>query len=426
MKTLCMLLLVLLAHGVWAGEAAAPVAPPTQVHAQDGATEAVYRASLKWFDDYLAQNKVDELVPAAEGIADRLIAGGNLYAGGDLAFSDDYEDRAGGMPATKIWNANRMAPNDVFLLGLLAQNDKSARNFFPAWIGQNNGRFTSALTVYLGSKKWPQVSRLQTVPNPERWKSGLYFMDTNAPEGADWPSLAVGQMATLAVSWALEVEIVAAASRKGKTLATYTSMFEPNSKEFNDKITGKTWVDDLKIEPIPAGKLGREYLIECRRQVAEFLSNGQAQQVRRAAERLAATQRKGGVIWTVTMGHLLARGAQIPMELTHLFFFGRAWQWTAPQGVQSGDTLLYIGYMEYPKNEVEACLKVGADAVVVSLDAPPEGPQDARVTAIRSCWERWDGVVTVPGYPYKAAPSSSVVQTPQWFSLMAEAQVLLR
>ena len=83
---------------------------------------------------------------------------------------------------------------------------------------------------------------------------------------------------------------------------------------------------------------------------------------------------------------------------------------------------MFFGYIKYPKEVVDATLKAGADAVVVVVD---EIPKDDKVTGIRSSWEKWDGAVAIQNYPFKAAPSSAIITTVEWYSLMAEAQALL-
>lgn len=391
----------------------------------DEITERIHAAALAWLDNYLKKNKPDELVPIAEAIADRLIAGGNLWAAGDPAFSDELNFRAGGLAGTRIWaQGQKLEKSDVFIVGQLACNDKASRFFHPAFIGQAYGPFRNVLTVHIGSHNWPQVARVDEMTKKERWSQGFYSIDTDSPEADSWEAVAVGQMSTLAVWWALDVEIISALSRKGKTAAVLGSIFAPDAEAFDDKIKGKFILEEPKVEPIAAGKLAREYLATCRRQIAAFLETAQQLELRKAALRIADCQKRKAVIWTVMEGHVHARGAIVPQELSQLLVYGSAWEWEAPpQGLHPGDTLLYFGYIKYPKEVVDVSLKAGADAVVLVVD---ETPKDEKITGIRSTWERWDGVVPIPNYPYKAAPSSAVVTTVQWYSLMAEAQALLR
>ena len=385
----------------------------------DGVSEKIHAAGIAWIDAYLKSNKPDELVPIAEAIADKLIAGGTLYIAGDPAFCDELDFRAGGLAGVKTWNGvQRMEKNDVLLIGVISAGDKGARFFRAGPFVGSYGSLTQALTVHIGSHNWPQLERLGEMINKDRWKAGLYFLDTQAPVGGSMEAVAIGQMSTLAVTWALEAEIAAAISRKGKTPSVLGSIFAPGANEFDEKIKTKSVLDEPKIDAIPGGKLGREYLTVCRRQIAAFLESGQSQQLRKAAARVADAQRRKAAVWTITEGHVHARGAIVPAELTRVVVFGPSWTWEAPQGLHTGDLLLFVGYLAFPKEAVDKARTAGADAAVIVAD---DGPNDEHVTTVKSSWEKWDAVVTLPGYPYKGMPSSAILTTLHWYALMAEA-----
>ena len=387
-------------------------------------TEAIYRAALAWFDQRSKDDTVAKLIPMAEAIADRVIAGGSVYAAGDPAFCDELNFRAGGWSGVKVWEpGQRMGEKDMLLIGILNPLDKGARQFHAGWIGAGYGQYTAALTVYIASRNWPQTTKLDEIVDKARWRGGFNVLDTGAPEGSSWSDVALGQLATVAMEKVLEGEIFAALTRKNHTPAVLASIFAPGADAFDEKIKGKLFIDEPKVEPIAAGKVGTQYLSECRRQTAAFLEQKQPEQVRNAARRLADCQQRKGVIWTVVLGHIHARGAIIAPELTRLFIYGPAWEWeNAPKGLAPADTLFFLGYLSFPQAEVDAALKFCKDAVVISVD---DGPANDRITTIKSCWEKWDAVADIPGYPYKALPSSAIAHTLQWYSLMAEAQALL-
>jgi hypothetical protein len=257
----------------------------------------------------------------------------------------------------------------------------------------------------------------------ERWGERLKFLDTGAPEAIGWEKICVGQTATLAVSWSLELEIVSALSRKGKTAAILGSIFAPGADEYDKKISGKLFVDEPKIDPIPAGKLAKDYLALCRKQISAFIEKQQATKLRAAAQKLADCQKRKGVIFTLCDGHFWVKGVSIPPALSRLVLYGAAWQWENFKGMKPDDTLLYFGYIKYPQPAVDAALKAGSDAVVFAVD---EIPANDKVAPVQLTWEKWDGAIEIPNYPYKPAPASAVVQMPQWYSLMAEAEALLK
>lgn len=397
--------------------------PATTTQPGDGPTETIHRAALAWFDQYLSGDAVDKLVPPAEAAAEKILAGGAVYLAGDPGFTDEMYFRAGGFAGSVVWTGQKITEKDVLIIGLLDQTSKASRYLTPAWIGQARGNISPALTVHIASAQWPQAAKLKEITDPKGWKNGLHMLDTAAPDGGAWSHISLGQMATVAVARAFEAEVAAAITRKGKTPAMLASVWEPGGSDFDGKIRGKATLDQPELKAIPAGKLGREYLTACRRQIAAFLTTNQAPAVRQAAARLADCQKRKGTILAVADGHIHYRGDIISSQLSRLLFYGPIWQYEPGQGLAKGDTLLFVGYLKAPDKLVPAALAAGADVVVMTVE---DGPADPNVTTIRSCWEPYDSVVELPGYPYKIEPSSSVVQTPQWYSLMAEAEALLK
>jgi len=80
--------------------------------------------------------------------------------------------------------------------------------------------------------------------------------------------------------------------------------------------------------------------------------------------------------------------------------------------------LLWLGYLDYPAAEVEKVLAAGGKAVTLTAS---DGPTDDSRININGHWDKWDSAVNVAGLPVRILPTSGVVQTPQWYALMAEA-----
>jgi hypothetical protein len=210
---------------------------------------------------------------------------------------------------------------------------------------------------------------------------------------------------------------MAAATRRGKTLATYASDWEPNGRRWDATVKDKHLHPTIRVPAIRAGKLGTQYLRIVRRQIAAFAAT-QPKQVRLAAKRLAAGMRRGATVWMVTNAHLHTFGSAVPGQLKHILMFGRGYAWPYFAGrIPRGDILLHFGYLRYPHRPVREALRRGCEAVVICVDA---GETNDRLTHIRSCFEDFDTVVELPNYPIRVLPSSGAVQTPQWYALMAE------
>jgi hypothetical protein len=412
---------------------------------RSGLTEQIHQDAIGWLDRYLGGGGPEELAPLAEKIIARLMGGGHLYVTGDPGFCDELNFRAGGLSAAKIWpQSQELSDNDVLLIGYFDENSKVTRLLLPAWIGQSRGNIAKALTVRIGSARWPLIAKPTLINIPAEWPGGLYLLDTDAPETDTVARQAQAQFRTVALTMALEGEIIAAATRRGRTVGVLASLGAPNGGRFDAAIRDMPFVDDLKLDPvpegtppqllqvvsgkrldpIPAGQLARQYLTVCRKEFASFLADpANLAQVRAGAERLAACQKRGGTIFTVCGGHILAHGAAVPPELTRLLVYGNNFNWEKPfPGIEKNDTLLYMGYLGYPETQVKNALAAGADAVTMCV---ADGPKNPRVTLIHNTWERWDAVVDVPGYPYKALATSGLHHTLVWYSLMAETQAMM-
>ncbi len=390
-------------------------------------TEQVHQTVADWLAHWLTPKREANLTQLAEQIVTRLAAGGTLYVAGDAGFCDEMYFRAGCFAGSVVWNVTQpfLGTNDVLLVGWLEGNGKATREFRPAFIGQNQGRISSALTIVVASARWPLVTRTLEVADARKWPAGLCLLDTDAPPTERMADFAVGQIATVAAAHALEGEMIAAATRRGRTLAFYPSLGAPGGDTFCERIRAKSFLDEPHLAPIPAGKLARAYLEACHGYVSAFLASDEPAQVRRAAERIAACQRRGGTAWTVVSGHVLQRGGTVPPELSSLALYSGRWQWEAPRGLHADDLLCNLGFFDYPQKEVDAARGIGAEVVTLSVAG---GPAREQVTNIRCFWSTNDGTVEVPGYPagYRALPSSVVSMSAFWYSLMDEACACLR
>jgi hypothetical protein len=427
-RRLCLIAVVALVcvHLSWPGRAEVPAgsAPSGGREAAsrpaEGITESIYRGALAWLDK--AGEKVDEMVPAAEEAAERLAAGGTLYAAGNGGFADELETRAGGFPFTQRWSGQRLGSDDVVLVGRYRPHEMDDRFARPTSIARGYGRrFGRGMLVHFASHRWPEVARVVPMVDRRHWGNRLHLFDTGTPPGAAPADLCLGQLATTALAWAFHGEVIAAATRKGKMLATYASDWEPNGRAWDATVRDEHVHPKYTVPPIQAGTLGKKYLKICRDQIAAFLSSGQADQVRLAAGRMARCLNDGRAVWITCDGHVHPRGSLVPAGLAGVILQGRSYDWGfAASRLPGGDMLLYMGYLRYPRRSVDQALGRGVDVVTVSVDP---GPTNDHLTHILGCWKDWDTVIDLPKYPIRVLPSSGVVQTPQWYALMAETLV---
>ena len=386
----------------------------------DGITEGVYRACLAWFDWAIESGAVAKMVPTAEKAAERLIAGGDLQGAGNPGFCDELDVRAGGFPFARRLNMDVPGNGDVVLIGHF-RPDGSDFEYGLLNAEQRKRDYGQALVVHFGSHRWPHLRKAAATTGPQA-DDRLVLIDTNAPAGGDWPAVCVGQMATTALAWAFHGEVMSAATRRNRTLATYASDCEPGGYEWDDSVRGQHLHPTYRVAAVEAGKLGNEYLRICRSQIEQF-ARTQTAAVRGGAARMARCMYRGGSVSILTSGHIHVRGALMP-SLPGLSLAGREDAWNGVRyDMKAGQCLLWMGYLRYPKEVIDEALAGGAEAVVFTVD---DGPSDSRRTHVRGCWADFDTVVSLPRYPIKVLPSSGVVQTPQWYSILAEAEAAYR
>lgn len=389
--------------------------PPTAAQPGDGPTETICRAAIAWFGEALSH--VDELTPAAEAAADGIIAGGKIYAAGSPGFVQELYGRAGGFGFLVAWRGERLRPEDVLLIGHLTPREETERMIDLPTLACGGGWNMRGTVIYISSSNYPVVARTVPLIVKQKWGGRLHIIDTRAPLGGSWSDVSLDQMSAAAMAHALSGEIFAAASRKGKTLATLGSDVEPAGPRWDKSVEGMNVNPKFTIPPIPAGQVAKDYLMTCRNQVAQFLESGQAKQTRLAGERIAATLASGKNVFVVCAGHIHVLGSAVPREFARLTMYGRPWEWRDAV-LQAGDMLIYIGYLDYPRKDVEKALASGANAVTLSAS---EGVDDDRRVHVRSPWRPWDTCVNIRDYPVRILPSSGVVETVEWHSIIAEA-----
>ena len=396
--------------------------PPAASKPAEGVAADVCRAALAWFDKAIASDAVGKMVPAAEAAAERFIAGGSLLAAGNGGFADEMFYRAGGFPFTYVWREELPDDNDVVVIGLY-RPDADGFEWSLSGAKAREDTFGRAMIVHFAGHGWPLVKSLVRRQGGKAPDARLHMFDTGAPAGKGIEAECVGQLATTALAWAFHGEVIAAATRKGKMLATFASDWEPDGLEWDQSVLDHHVHPTCKVPPIAAGEIGTRYLKACRQQVADFLAT-QIPQVRLAAGRLAHCLKRGGRVWLVSQGHIHARGSTVPPALPRVINAGREGQWRWESGdADKGDVVVWMGYLRYPADQAEDVLRIGADLVSISVDA---GVNDERRVHIFGCWKDYDTVVELPKYPIRVLPSSGVVQTAQWYAILGEALAAYR
>ena len=353
----------------------------------------------------------------AEQAADRLIAGGRLYAAGDeRGFVSEAYYRSGGMmmllPSGQEW-----AENDVVLVGTLNLNPDGQRAELRAM------REAGALVILFGSEESPLKDEADFLIS-----NG--FLLGAAPvvtiEGWSEPICPAAPVANIAALWTFEGELVAACTRRGKMPVMCLSIYMEGAQERLTKYEPYAFHEDMVIAPVPPGQVGGDFLAEMRRCLGGMRAH-QIPAFQKGGRRIASVIHIGYTGWVVARGHHLQHH---PFKLPGnpgILNSSRAATRGPDQLAQlvtamgPKDALVYVGYYPNPTEYLEY-LRVARFPSVFIIGGQETDPLTPNPweTNIDPYWERGDACVEIPGYDIKILPPSGVIQTTALWMIIGE------
>lgn len=434
----------------------APLAMPPAGPPPSNALQQCIAVMLQAADH--AESLLPQMSRAAEGAAARWIGGGDLYVGGDFSFSDEAFYRAGGLvnlrrigPCKRNKNGaqvmwDEVPEQSVILYGMHHNADPALILFDDL----GHLMFERDTVVFFGSGEWIACQRSVEGLKRRLPAERFFFLDTAAPRDASFVTAGgrrygdYAGMVTAIHMWAYTAELVAACTRQNKTPAIWPSGAIPGYEEWEKKYADTRFHEDMTVQPIEAGVLGRRYLEILKRQIRAC---GEAAPRVRSAARLLAEVPAGRGVYVMVDSHLLPGETWLPKELPHWMLVQRPWRWRrAALTVEKGDAIFWLGSFDWPASQIGKAVENGNPFVAVSLYGPGRNPQhaplvtpgsvpkegtqgaagNARVAVepattdsdpvppgvvwIPAPWQYPDAVVEIDGYPLPACPTSSIIQ----------------
>lgn len=223
-------------------------------------------------------------------------------------------------------------------------------------------------------------------------------------------------LANMLNGWTFEAELIAALTRMGKMPVMYQSYMVPEGKDWANKYSGKQFHDDLTIEPIAPGVLGKAFLNQIRENVRLF-DTRQSANLNRAVALIVDEKKAGHNTVIASMGHspftYLGKGEEtawsqsFDLEATvpaHV----EAYQKGAPEGA----LVLRIGYTGFKPDEATVLKDKKQRVILVSTQNPaPEAKIPADLQQyIDMEWTFGDASTPIAGYPIKVLPPSGIMQ----------------
>ncbi len=383
------------------------------------------------------ESSLPEMTRSADVAAERLLAGGNLYAAGQEPFVIESYTRAGGtMMLTRYSNETALSENDVILVGAWTNDDEIAVAVCKR--AKDAGAYVVLFSPAFEDPKAPLVELCD-----------MHVVNFSVP---DSPAVAIGEeervvpisrLSNVTALWTYTAELVGSLTRKGKMPVMWQSSVLPGGRERNKRYHGaadrskRRFHDDMTVPPQPEGWLGGRYIDAIRRQVMG-LRGPVLEQLADAAGQMAECVRDGGTVHVQSQSHFTT------YELTSEpvpAWIKADYEWRLKglvkpeqlvENMKSGDIFFQLGYYKVAVDHklstgyVEAVRKAGAKSILVLCHAPIaplDGPQPDML--IDAQWEYGDAAVWVPGYDVKILPSSGVLQTAIFWTVIAETERLL-
>jgi len=216
-------------------------------------------------------------------------------------------------------------------------------------------------------------------------------------------------------AWVLMAEMVSAFTRQGKMPTMYRSMFCEDAATWNNGVLKQgMFHDDLTVEPIPAGELGKAYVEHIREYVKRFRKT-QLPEVGRAADLLHAQVKDGSKALVLTLGHMpyLYVGFYEDARWAKLVDFGGAGQKEALLSLKpEGRQVLRLGYFGESAEARQILQEQKLRLIYICGNNPRPGFQipEECILKIDMCAPFGDSCVTIKDYPIPILPASGVMQ----------------
>lgn len=333
-------------------------------------------------------------------------------------------DRAGGLGAIKPYSAaEQLTVDDVVLVGTLDLHPEEQGKQLAAV------RDSGALIILFGSRA-ARCAPYASYVIDNGLDSGLCLTMDVGGAAKTGPIAGVANVINM---WTFTAELVAALTRQGKMPTLWQSMYVPGAEARNERIGKSMFETDFQIQPIPPGRLGKQYVTA----VQGFLESIRSQELPRfheAGALCAETISRGGKVVAWLIGHFMASQNRMPGTPSPFTILGNEDVLEQLREKLGGnDVFLHVGYSYYPRRELLIAREKGAKTICVMTPGPAIAGEGSPVNPdmrlidifIDPYWKHGDAVVEVPGYDTKIIPPSGVVMTTCYWMIIGETMAHL-
>ncbi|NIA17163.1 MAG: hypothetical protein GWO86_02325 [Planctomycetes bacterium] len=219
--------------------------------------------------------------------------------------------------------------------------------------------------------------------------------------------------------WVWTGELTSACTRLGKMPIIYKSYLLAGGVERAKKYRGKTFHDDMTIEPVPPGRLGNSYLDAISGALRSFRQTNMNRLVTVSEWWRAVKNPENARL--LTMGHLFPahfQDSRAPQSITMKSGWNEKSLSNLPPLEQN--FVFICGYQNAPKKLIEQAKTKGIKLAYISVKSTtPAEPAD-NIIYLNPYWPLDDGCVTLPGYDIPILPASGVINAAIYWALLAQ------
>ena len=385
-----------------------------------GGAETYYRWLMGCLDGI--ENDLPQITRCAEAAARVHVGGGAIGIAGDTSFVYEGFGRSGGLMSLATQRPDmRIRLTGLVDAGAYKGAGPSATKDSDGWVHIGFGNRRVLERALAGGAPFDFA-----VHNHSAEHNGLF------PAGDGTWVVPTVQNANVVALWVWTGEFAAACTRLGKMPLMFQG-FAAGGKEralrlgCPEVLTGdgggsKKLFHDKPPKPVAAGVAGREYLRQLRA-ILKRVHDLEMEDIRRAAAVAAEARQKGHVFYLVPDGGHAFFYQGRPCNTNYWVLPGKKthWEnWTNPAKdvFQTGDAVLYVGYLSVNTRHVDTVRAAGATfmASFSSIagsrdDSGPPGNRGMRPDEllIDQHWPFGDAAVQFPGYDIRILPPSGVI-----------------
>ncbi len=329
----------------------------------------------------LCRDDVATMAPAAEACADKLAAGGKLWAAGPAPWVSEMTGRAGGIMMIRALGTQRPADSDVVLFAPEADGRvPESLNDVKAYVVAFGDGTASAQARFSGHAQETNIS----------------------------PTLA-----QVIPAWIFTGELVAALTRRGKMPVMYETIgaYGGYGRMQKYKSGEVAFHDDLTVPPVAAGVIGNRFA-DTVAAILRRIEHEERSQLDQVGAWARETKAQGRQRFLYSMGHFIP-GEVSTSDIAKAFrtvVWDAGFRKDAPHDTYaSGDFAVLIGYQHPPEELLKAARPAGARVAYVSVRNARDYVHDAGVIWIDPMWDWADACVPVDGYDIPILPASGIV-----------------